>query len=66
MFEGSVPSESLELWKTNILQKKLVNLGQGHRFHSRFSRKKLEKGVNPDACCGLQELVMKMNHTSLE
>ena len=29
-------------------------------------KKKLENGVNPDACCGSQGIVMKMNHTSLE
>ena len=54
------------VWKRNILQKKSVHFGQGQKFHSSFSRKKLENGANPDACCGSQGIVMKMNHTSLE
>ena len=41
----------------------LVNFS---KFTAVFQEKKLENGVNPDACCGSQGIVMKMNHTSLE
>ena len=66
MYKNRITSEWLALIKINILQEKSVDLRQGWSFPGRFSGKIIQNGVNLDAYCGSLELVMEMNHTSLE